>query len=183
MPVVSEQPRVTGRDRQPPGRVGQQHDGAALEHVLEMTQRSGQDAIAVLQCHELAAELGERVRAVLVDTRRLDLGLQPGREGPDQDGGREHDRERHKILGVRDGKREPRRHEEEVERRDTQNRGQHGRSASKRYRCPHHSEQIDHDQVGPFEVGVHERSDTGTAQHDEHAPRIILPRPQAVLRP
>ena len=64
----------------------------------------------------------------------------------------EHHREGQQVLDVADGEREPRRHEEEIERRDADERGEHRGAAPESQRHQHDGEQEQHHDVGEVEV-------------------------------
>ena len=71
-----EQRRVARGDRQLPRRIGQQHHGPALEHVLEMPEAAPRDAVAVAGARPARrSACASASAAALVDARRPHLRL------------------------------------------------------------------------------------------------------------
>ena len=84
----------------------------------------------------------------------------------------QHDGEGAQVPEVPHRQREPRRHEEEVQGRDAQPRGQQGRPAAEPRRHDGDAQHVEHDDVGEVQVVVHhETGGGGEHQGKAHGPQ------------
>ena len=163
-----ERALVRGRARhlQPLLQVEQEHMGAAMEFAPD---RAFGDLDALLghqHARQIACHLEQCARARLAVRRDARLKAQPGRELPGDQADRKHHREGQQVLHIADRERQARRNEKVVERRDVQERRQHGRPAPEANRHADHREQEHHHDVRQIEDRCERRRDQrGRAAH------------------
>ena len=170
-----------GRMADPPIGVGKQDGRLRFEHPPDMTDGGAQHLCHVVGARELPAHLVQRRRALLAVARDPRARADVRRQVADDHAHRQHHDEGHEVLRVRDGEREARRHEEEVEGHHGEHRREHGGAPPEADGDDHHGEQVDHDLVGQLEERVHRHRDGGGDADREQGPRIARPPELAAI--
>ena len=124
---------------------------------------------------ELARHGIEHRRAPLALARDVRLQAHACGQAGDDQRDRQHDREADEVLDVADGEGKQRRHEEEVECSDRQNRGGDGRTAAEAHGDEHDGQQVDHGDVHQLEHRAHQRTDCRAQRDCGEAHRVARP--------
>ena len=139
--------------------VGQQQRGGCLEHAAHVLHGDLGDLLCGERARQFATHRRQRRGAALAVRRDARLITHAGGEFGDRQRDDQHHGERQQIFRIRHREREVRRHADEIEQTDADDRCRHGRTSARARRDPHDRDQIQHRDVGDVDVIAKEQRD------------------------
>ena len=132
--------------------VRNQHGHVRPEGLRDDASGGVDHLLGLQQARQIAREFVERARALLAVRRDSRLITQAGGHLADDERNRQHHGEGQQVLHIAHREGKPRRHEEEIEGGDADERRQDRRAAPELHGDQHHGQQEQHHDVGEVEV-------------------------------